>query len=519
MQQFDIYGNLQPLPIPPVVVVKSKEKKAKAVSQYGNQGFDDTTRTLAHMTTTATIKPHSITVSTKFQAVKRNEVSNKNLLQESDRNGVYNGYLSPNTKREIKKRLDNWLTAISENVDFKKLPKEMNRSQVYPTFVTLTLPSKQVHKDTTIKDRCFLPFVEWLCNQSEELDRKGNLKGCGVNGYFWRAESTKGGNIHFHLIIDRFVHWERLRKKWNKFIERLGYVTRYTNRMKAIYADGFVVNPKQQSFEVKRLKKIADTFNESGKLPKRCHVRLMDELKECQRLNRKASNEMLLRVSEGIQSDAYFSGMLEDWKNPNSTDIKKVDNIGSLASYVCKYVAKDAETAPLTANQTIEVIENKKWLVTSTLEATLDGEYTFTSKEEYKPVFLVRKVGGRLWGCSDNLRQKEVEYPKYEILQEKRVMDNDPKAVQKFYTRTLDKDETVIECIETVKAMQKQNMTITVKGEKKTVKKVEENRINDFCITYSSRLKMKDVVTAPIKDKYNIHYRNLFNHLYYGSTT
>ncbi|MER0438969.1 hypothetical protein [Emticicia sp. W12TSBA100-4] len=514
--QFDIHENLTPTVAPPTPKKAVPAVKKKAVSQYESEGFDDTTRTLAHMTTTATIKPHSITVSTKFQAVKRNEVSNKNLLQESDRNGVYNGYLSPNTKREIKKRLDNWLTAISENVDFKNAPKSMNRNQVYPTFVTLTLPSKQVHKDTTIKDRCFLPFVEWLCNQSQELDRKGNLKGCGVNGYFWRAESTKGGNIHFHLIIDRFVNWDRLRKKWNQFIERLGYVTRYKNRMQAIYADGFVLNTKQQSFEVKRLKKIADAFNETGKLPKRCHKRLMKELEECQRLNRKITQATLLQVSEGIQSDAYFAGKFDDWKNPNSTDIKKVDNIGSLASYVCKYVAKDAETAPLLANQKVETIDGKKWLITTTLE---DGWVIESEKIEFKPVFLIRKVGGRLWGCSDNLRQKEVEYPKYEILQEERVMDNDPKAVQKFYTRTLEKDETVIECIETVKAMRKQNLTITVKGEKKTVKKIEENRINDFCITYSSRLKMKDVVTAPIKDKYNIHYRNLFNHLYYGSTT
>lgn len=515
MSQFDIYGTLQPTPQKPLPAVKDR-KKEKQVSQYADS-FDngDTTQTLANMTTTATIKPHSLTISVSFKKTNRNSISDKNLLQETDRQGDYNGYLSPNTKREIKKRLDNWLTAIAENVDFKHLPKEMNRLQVYPTFVTLTLPSKQVHNDSTIKERCFLPFIEWLCNDSQELDRKGQLKGCGVNGYFWRAESTKSGNIHFHLIIDRFVPWDRLRKKWNQFIERLGYVTRYANRMKAIYAEGFVLNPKIQISEVKRLRKVAERFNETRKIPKKCTQRLLDVINEAVRLNRKIDEETLYLVAENIQNDAYFAGKFNDWSDPNSTDIKKVDNISSLASYVTKYVAKDVETEPLAENQTIEVENNKKYLVTT----TMDGEFTLRDKVEYKPVFLVRKVGGRLWGCSDNLRQKEVDYPKYIAIEEERVMDNDPKAVQRFYNRTIDKNEVVIDCIDTVKAMQKETITINVKGNPKRVVKVEENRINDFCVTYSSRLKMKDIITKEVKQDYTLHYQNLFRTLYHGSTT
>ncbi|WP_337045322.1 hypothetical protein [Emticicia sp. 17c] len=505
MSQIDIFSRVTPKK---AAVKKNKNNFPKWEIKEDNV---DTTRILAKITTTATIKPHVIVVSSKFGKATtsdnydengnyiQSENSLKNLLQESDRNGIYNGYLSPNTKREIKKRLDNWLTSIAENVEFKYLPKEMNRAQVYPTFVTLTLPSKQMHKDQTLKDRCFLPFVEWLTNASQETDRKGNPKGCGVECYFWRAETQKNGNLHFHLIIDRFVYWDRLRRKWNQYIERLGYVTRYKNKMQAIYENGFVVNPKQQKFEVKRLRKIADRFNETKKLPKRANVNLMNEMKEAQRLNKNISEETLYSVAAKIQEDAYFNGMYDEWSNPNTTDIKKVDNIESLASYVCKYIAKDVETAPIAANQTIEEISGKKFLLTTTQE---DG-FTFTYKEEYKPVFLVRKVRGRIWGCADKLRSKEVEYPKYELLEEVRVMDSDPKAVKRFYNRTIEQNYTATQCVDVVKSHTEQ---------------VREYKVNDFCVTYSSKQKIKTLLTKNIQEDYTIHYQNLFRSLYGKST-
>ncbi|MBA4849471.1 hypothetical protein [Emticicia sp. BO119] len=510
MSQFDIFGNVA---TPKKALATAlKNSMLKQVSK-SHDDDNDTTRVLATIKTTATIKPHVIVVSSKFgkasypgspeEAAKyiQSQNSLKNLLQETDK--LYNGYLSPNTKRMIKKRLDNWLTSISENVKFKYLKKEVNRNQVYPTFITLTLPDKQKHKDQTIKDRCFMPFIEWLTSASQEVDRKGNPKGCGVQCYFWRAETQKNGNVHFHLIVDRYIPYDRLRKKWNQYIERLGYVTRYRQKMQFIYENGFVVNTKQQMFEVQRLRKIADRFNKTKKMPKismQRYSRLLDEMKEATRLNRKVSEDTLYAVAEEMQRDAYFMGQDNNWSNPNTTDIKKVDNIASLASYVCKYIAKDVETAPLLANQTFEESNGKKYVVTATQE---DGITFIVSKEEYKPVFLVRKVRGRIWGCSDNLRSKEVEYPKYELVEEERVLDSDPKAVKKFYNRTLGRNYIATECVDAVKSDKKH---------------VREFRVNDFCVTYSSKQGIKPLLTKPIQQDYTIHYQNLFRNLYGTST-
>lgn len=60
------------------------------------------------------------------------------------------------------------------------------------------------------------------------------------------------------------------------------------------------------------------------------------------------------------QVKAYRTGCQERWMNPNSTDIHRLNKTKNAAAYVCKYVSKD------------------------------EGS---------------RKIDGRIWGCSDNLRQ------------------------------------------------------------------------------------------------------------------
>lgn len=81
-------------------------------------------------------------------------------------------------------------------------------------FVTLTLPSKQIHSDKEIVKNIFSPFMEAWSKR-----RAGLL-------YVYKAEVQDNGNIHFHVVTNAFIHYIELRKKWNKACEKLGYVTR-----------------------------------------------------------------------------------------------------------------------------------------------------------------------------------------------------------------------------------------------------------------------------------------------------
>lgn len=139
--------------------------------------------------------------------------SQENLMQNKA-NYAYNGYMSKNTINHVKKLLTTWTNCIYR---FKK-----NQAGIivdkkpYLTFVTLTLSSKQAHSDNDVKRKCLTPFIQEL------------IRVYGVQYYFWRAESQKNGNIHFHMVIDSYIHWKQLRDLWNKHQESLKYITEYT---------------------------------------------------------------------------------------------------------------------------------------------------------------------------------------------------------------------------------------------------------------------------------------------------
>lgn len=120
------------------------------------------------------------------------------------------------------------LTAVFANykkeVDFKKQP--------FITFMTLTLPSKQVHTDNYIKQLLF-KYIENL------------KKTYGVNFFLWRAETQKNGNIHFHLLIDKYINQKNASNLWNALLEKKGgYISAYSENMQK---KGFLFNKNSKN--------------------------------------------------------------------------------------------------------------------------------------------------------------------------------------------------------------------------------------------------------------------------------
>jgi hypothetical protein len=149
------------------------------------------------------------------------EIKDKRL-QNLEKVGQYNGFLSRNTKSRVKKMLSNWMQAIKSNHQNQNTTIP-GLKKVEPTFLTLTLSDDQRHDDNHIKRRYLGRFIQ-------ELKRKHGLK-----NYFWRAESqninaTNNGRIHFHLILDIYIEKEIVRSLWNE-IQR-DYVLSYLERTK-----------------------------------------------------------------------------------------------------------------------------------------------------------------------------------------------------------------------------------------------------------------------------------------------
>ena len=115
------------------------------------------------------------------------------------------GTLSQNQQRTVKRLVENFVNTIY--INGKK------RGDLFCTFVTLTLPSKQIHSDKLI-NKCLSRFLENL-QQSNK-----------IKNYIWRAESQSNGNIHYHILCDKSIDKDYIRERWNSQVNKLGYVDR-----------------------------------------------------------------------------------------------------------------------------------------------------------------------------------------------------------------------------------------------------------------------------------------------------
>jgi len=267
------------------------EKKAKRVKSPGNNTERKATQVKSQLILIPTITVHPNKISLYKQIhwdpVKPERKSNdcsfvnyekkyEHLLEYSR---TANGGVSSTAKKKITKAIDYLLLFAS---DKKIMMVKSGRSFTFKiAFITLTLPSTQKHDDNEIKRKCLNSFLI-------ELQKYENVK-----NYVWRAEKQKNGNIHFHIIIDKFVHWNTIRNRWNRIINKLGYVDEYRNNLKEFYKNGF---------------------------------RLREDL--------------INNWPEHKQRAAYKRNTETDYHNPNSTDIHSIKKIRNIQHYFVKYMTK-----------------------------------------------------------------------------------------------------------------------------------------------------------------------------------
>ena len=138
------------------------------------------------------------------------------LRASQKKNKIHSGTLSNKANNRVQTAID-WMMLLSKekeslNHAFKSFYKwKLN-------FVTLTLCAHQVHSDKWIKDNLLNQFLVEL------------RKYCGVENYLWRAESQSSGNIHFHIVTDKFLPWQELRDRWNRIQKKGGYTVVFSQK-------------------------------------------------------------------------------------------------------------------------------------------------------------------------------------------------------------------------------------------------------------------------------------------------
>lgn len=240
-------------------------------------------------------KPRSTPLADLFTAEEL--AAGRKLMPKQFRDNSHHGVISTIARRKISRAVD-YLTHIVPRKTYFH-PGNGRKGDFFLNFITLTLSSEQIHSDNEIKSHLLEPFLN-SCRQKWK-----------VISYIWRAEKQENGNIHFHLITDRFIPWNELRNCWNMHQQKLGYITRYRDNQVAWHRDGFRFRP-----------------------------------------------ELSKTMSRARQIHAYKEGLTNQWSNPNSTDVHGLRKINDARAYLTKYITKSDPT---------DIVQGRLWGCSSNL--------------------------------------------------------------------------------------------------------------------------------------------------------
>lgn len=199
----------------------------------------------------------------------------------------HNFELSVNSARALRQKTEYLFHYANKRLIKTYSGKKIKNFKVL--FLTLTLPSEQIHNTGTIITTALDSFFQ-ICRQR-----------LGMRNYIWRLEFQANGNAHFHILTDTYIDYYFARKHWNKCINQLGYLDNYKNKM------------SKMTF--------LDYCNNYGTDYKGGYV------------------------SKDILFKRYQNGIKTKWNEPNTVDCKAIKTSKEISYYISKYFSKKSKTA------------------------------------------------------------------------------------------------------------------------------------------------------------------------------
>lgn len=161
------------------------------------------------------IEPGKMSFYSKQLEPKQNKEQNEN-----SQNNLKQAYTKKDISNTASKQLFKTTKAlIHTTINYKeKTPNHLKKISYKPVFITLTLPASQEHSSSFITHYILRSFLKRLQYKFRSAS------------YVWKAELQENGNIHYHLILDRFISWRWIRTNWNSVLENYNYITRFKNK-------------------------------------------------------------------------------------------------------------------------------------------------------------------------------------------------------------------------------------------------------------------------------------------------
>lgn len=261
---------------------------------------------------TKSVATNSATVKKQFHGFKISSQAQKNLIDKV-----------------------HWLYHLAKS----RYVKTYSGKEIYNfkiNFVTLTLPSKQVHPTSTITNECFNQFLTEIRQRTK------------FENYVWRLEFQQNGNVHYHIITDTYLDYFFVQKIWNRIINKLGYVEAFSQSMKGLSLNQY--------------------FSKYGN----------DD-----------PNKF------GLMAKRYAKGVSEKWQNPPSVDVKNCTSEKSIGAYISKYFSKSKPQNPI-----FNELDNEEnsfslrlWFCSRSL-SKLKGVVDYIETMDFRPDILVQFAEG-----------------------------------------------------------------------------------------------------------------------------
>jgi hypothetical protein len=198
----------------------------------------------------------------------------------------HNFKISPAGQKTIQNKI-NWLYVMAKS----RYQKTYSGKEIFNfkiNFLTLTLPSKQIHPTFQITNECFNQFLTEIRQRTK------------MENYLWRLEFQGNGNLHYHIVTDTFIDYFLAQKIWNRIINKLGYVDKFTEKFSSMTLS-----------EYDRATNAAKKWNFD------------------------------------VVAKRFAKATAEKWTNPPSIDVKVCTSNKAIAYYISKYFGKKSDKNPI----------------------------------------------------------------------------------------------------------------------------------------------------------------------------
>ena len=126
--------------------------------------------------------------------------------------------------RQAQKRMTRSITLLSQISKAKWLVNPVTGHMIHfkLSLITLTISATTIIEPKEAYKKLMVPFLNWLRYT------------IGCKNYVWKAELQLRGQLHYHLIINKFIDYRVLRAKWNKLQSDNGYLREYVSKTKKL---------------------------------------------------------------------------------------------------------------------------------------------------------------------------------------------------------------------------------------------------------------------------------------------